>query len=137
MAALPRVPAAQPLRPLAPSAEPPEEPEGLREQRVIRSLLDAYRLAYGRLDALAVAALWPGVDSRGLTRAFNTLAAQQMTFDRCTITITGVVAMARCDGSLTYSRRVGDSDTQSHRMTWAFALEQASGQWRISRINSR
>jgi hypothetical protein len=122
---------------MAPSPKPPEEAEDLREQRVIRSLLDAYRLAYERLDALAVAALWPGVDSRSLTRAFATLTTQQMTFDRCTITITGAVAIARCDGTLTYSRRIGDSGVQSRRMAWAFALERASGQWRISRINSR
>jgi hypothetical protein len=138
IAALPHVPAAQPLAPAPPPApEPAEEPESVRDQRLIRSLLEAYRLAYERRDPLAVAALWPGVDSRAVTRAFSTLNAQRMTFDRCEVSITGVVAVARCDGRLDYSRSVGETDTQSRQMAWAFALERGSGQWRISGVNSR
>jgi len=126
-----------PAAPAAPAPPVREESESVRDQRVIRSLLDAYREAYGRLDPLAVAALWPAVDSRALTRAFSALSHQQMTFDRCDITITGAVAVARCDGTLTYTRRIGESEAQSRQMAWAFALERASGQWRISGINSR
>jgi len=126
-----------PAAPAAPAPPVREELESVRDQRVIRSLLDAYREAYGRLDPLAVAALWPAVDSRALTRAFSALSHQQMTFDRCDITITGAVAVARCDGTLTYTRRIGESEAQSRQMAWAFALERASGQWRISGINSR
>jgi hypothetical protein len=138
LASLPRVPAVHPAAPATPPAPPArEESETVRDQRVIRSLLEAYREAYGRLDPLAVAALWPGVDTRALTRAFSALNHQQMTFDRCDITITGAVAVARCDGSLSYTRRIGESEVQSRQMSWAFALERASGQWRISGINSR
>jgi hypothetical protein len=131
------VPAVLPPAQPGPPPEPREESEGARDQRLIRSLLEAYRSAYERLDPLAVAALWPGVDSRAVTRAFGTLSAQRMTFDRCEITITGVVAVARCDGTLAYSRSVGETDPQSRQMSWAFALERGSGQWRISGVNSR
>jgi hypothetical protein len=104
---------------------------------VIRNLLDAYRAAYERLDPLAVAALWPGVDSRALSRGFSTLESQRIDFDRCDITVTGTVAVARCDGTLTYARRVGETEPQSRAVSWAFALERASGQWRISGMNAR
>jgi hypothetical protein len=137
IATLPHVPAVLPPAQPGPPPEPREESEGARDQRLIRSLLEAYRSAYERLDPLAVAALWPGVDSRAVTRAFGTLSAQRMTFDRCEITITGVVAVARCDGTLAYSRSVGETDPQSRQMSWAFALERGSGQWRISGVNSR
>jgi hypothetical protein len=131
LSGLPNVPTSAPL-----TAPPREESESAREQRAIRSILDAYRLAYERLDPAAVAALWPGVDTRALTQAFSALSSQRLSFARCDITITGAVAVARCDGALT-STRAGETDPQSRSMAWAFALERASGQWRISGVNAR
>ncbi len=125
------------IAPPAALTPPREETEAARDQRVIRSLLDAYRVAYEQLDPLSVAALWPGVDSRALARAFSTVGSQSISFDSCNITITGSVAVARCDGSLTYTRRVGETVPQSRAVSWAFALERASGQWRISGMNAR
>jgi hypothetical protein len=132
-------PDAQAAQPLAPPSAPPVEPrvdrERARDQRAIRALLEAYRQAYERLDPSAVAALWPEVDSRALERAFTSLSHQQITFDRCEITITGAAAVARCEGTLA-TTQIGDGDPQSRQMVWAFAFER-TGDWRLSGVNAR
>ena len=137
LAAPPDQQIAQP--PAAPSAPPLDQRadrERAREQRAIRSLLEAYRQAYERLDVPAVAALWPEVDARALERTFSTLSRQQLTFDRCEITITGAEAVARCEGALA-ATPTGDTEGQSRHMTWVFALQRAEAEWRISGMNAR
>jgi hypothetical protein len=135
---LPTVPSA------APSAPPEKPTSGDRErltaandQRAIRTILDAYRVAYEQRDTVAAARLWPGVDTRALTRAFGTLASHRMTFDRCDVAVTGMQAQARCDGTINYTPRVGDTQPQSRSMSWTFALDRSSGQWRISNVRGR
>lgn len=125
--------------PAAPSAPPLDsraDRERAREQRAIRSLLEAYRQAYERLDVPAVAALWPEVDARALERTFSTLSRQQLTFDRCEITISGAEAVARCEGALA-ATSTGDTEEQSRQTTWVFALQRATAEWRISGVNAR
>jgi hypothetical protein len=137
-AAPPDAQAAQSL-PLPPPPGSPVEPrvdrERARDQRAIRALLEAYRQAYERLDPSAVAALWPDVDSRALERTFASLSHQQITFDRCEITITGAAGVARCEGTLA-TTQIGDTDPQSRQMVWAFAFER-TGDWRLSGVNAR
>ncbi len=137
LAAPPDQPIAQPpATPSAPTSETRADRERARQQRAIRSLLETYRQAYERLDVPAVAALWPEVDVRALERTFSTLSHQQVTFDRCEITITDAEAVARCDGSLV-STPTGDTEGQSRQTTWVFALQRATAEWRISGVNAR
>jgi hypothetical protein len=103
----------------------------------IRALLDTYRRAYERLDAVEASALWPGVDTRALARAFASLSSQTMTFDRCDIDVMDVRASATCHGVIRYTRRVGDAQPQSRAMSWSFDLRQHSGHWRIASVNAR
>ena len=103
----------------------------------IRAILDAYSAAYERLDAVSPASLWPGVDTRALTRAFSTLSRQNVSFDRCEITVDGARATAQCDGAIEYVRRVGDSTPHSRTTSWAFAFDRAAGTWRISNVTAR
>jgi hypothetical protein len=134
-----------PTVPATPPSTPPEKPApGERErltaandQRAIRTILDAYRVAYEQRDTLAAARLWPGLDTRALTRAFSTLSSHRLTFDRCDVAVMGMQARADCDGTITYTPRVGDTQTQSRSMSWTFALDRSSGQWRISDVNAR
>lgn len=150
-------PAASPVpAPLAPPAvtEPPlpvaraESPataavpsapvaEGIQAERDIRLLLDAYRQSYDRLDVVSTAMLWPGVDTAALSRAFGTIASQQVEFDECALDVLGQRATARCNGSLHYVRRVGNSTPQSRSLSWAFELNRSTGKWLISRVSAQ
>jgi len=105
-----------------------------RDEREIRGLLDAYRDSYDRRDAVSAARLWPGVNTAALTRAFGTLASQQLAFKQCAFDVIGQRATARCSGSLQYVRRVGTSTPQSRAVSWDFEFERSTGQWLISRV---
>lgn len=100
-------------------------------------MLDAYRGAYERLDAVSVATLWPGVDAQALKRAFSTLSRQRVFFDRCTINVTGTQATAQCAGAIEYVRSGGDATPQSRSTSWAFVLSRSGGDWRIATITAR
>ena len=103
----------------------------------IQAVLDEYKRAYERFDVLAVAILWPGVDTRALSRAFSTVSRQNVAFDRCDISVTGTHATANCDGVIEYVRRVGDAAPQSRSTSWMFALNHSAGGWRIATIAAR
>jgi hypothetical protein len=111
--------------------------EGVQAERDIRLLLDAYRQSYDRLDVVSTAMLWPGVDTAALSRAFGTIASQQVEFDQCALDVLGERATARCNGSLHYVRRVGSSTPQSRSLSWAFELNRSTGKWLISRVSAQ
>jgi hypothetical protein len=103
----------------------------------IESVLNGYKLAYNRLDPVAASSLWPGVDTRALARAFGALSSQRVSFDRCDINLTASRAVARCDGGITYVRRVGDPRPQSRSLSWTFTMDRGSGEWRIAGVNAQ
>jgi hypothetical protein len=107
------------------------------DEREIRSLLDAYRDSYDRRDVVSTARLWPGVDTAALSRAFGTIAKQQIDFEQCAFDVIGHRATARCSGSLQYVRRVGNSSPQSRSLSWDFELDRSTGQWLISRVTAQ
>ena len=102
----------------------------------IERVLEAYRDAYERLDAPSAAVIWPRVDTRALSRAFSTLAQQDVLFDSCDLDITGATAKARCVGEIRYVRRVGDQTPRVRRMSWSFTLERVSYRWQIARVSA-
>jgi len=108
-----------------------------RDEREIRSLLDAYRDSYDRRDVVSTARLWPGVNTAALSRAFGTIAKQQIDFEQCAFDVIGQRATARCSGSLQYVRRVGNSSPQSRLLSWDFELDRSTGQWLISRVTAQ
>jgi hypothetical protein len=108
-----------------------------RDETAIRGLLSAYREAYDRLDAVAAARLWPGMDTAGLSRAFGTLSSQQVEFDSCAVDVADVRAeraSALCRGSLRYVRRVGSAAPQSRAATWQFQLRRSAERWLIEGV---
>jgi hypothetical protein len=102
----------------------------------IEQVLQAYRDAYDRLDAPAAAVIWPRVDTRALNRAFNSLAEQEVSFERCDLDIAGRKANARCTGEIRYVRRVGDQNPQVRRLSWSFAFERVSDRWQIAQVTA-
>jgi hypothetical protein len=102
----------------------------------IERVLAQYRDAYDRLDAPSAAVIWPRVDTRALSRAFSTLAQQDVSFDRCDLNITGVKANAQCTGEIRYVRRVGDQEPRVRRMSWSFAFERVADRWQIAQVTA-
>ena len=123
-------PAAEALAARAAIVTPPTD------RASIERVLQQYREAYDRLDAPSAAVIWPRVDTRALSRAFSTLASQDVSFDRCDLDITGVKASAQCTGEIRYVRRVGDQAPRTRRMSWSFALERVSDRWQIAQVNA-
>ena len=102
----------------------------------IERVLQAYRDAYDRLDAPAAAVIWPGVDTRALNRAFNSLTEQDVSFERCDLDIAGVKANAKCTGEIRYVRRIGDQNPRVRRLSWSFAFERVSDRWQIAQVTA-
>ena len=100
------------------------------EQRV-RAVLNRYREAYGSLDVNAARAVWPGVDTRTLGRAFAQLSMQEFEFAACDISISGERASADCTGNARYVPKVGSKNARVETRVWQFGLRRIDQQWKI------
>ena len=146
VSALPALIAGQPA--IVPSAPPPQpvpdrtvlNPSGATHPPdasvAVRAALSRYADAYGDLDAAAVSAVWPSVDRAALTRAFDALDAQQVTFDRCDIQVDGATGRATCVGTAMWLPKVGGKGREQNR-TWKFVLKNAAGTWQIVTADAR
>ena len=75
------------------------------EAGAIQAVLGRYRTAFSRLDAGAASAIWPSVDLKALSRAFERLERQELVFNNCHIAILDARAVASCGGSARYVPR--------------------------------
>ncbi len=96
----------------------------------VRAALMRYESAYSRLDANAASAVWPSLDRKALTRAFEGLASQEVSLGSCEMRIVGDTAVAACAGSATWTPKVGG---RSHRESrrWQFRLRNVDAGWQI------
>jgi hypothetical protein len=117
------------------SANPPVSPPSAEVP--IRAVLDAYRLAYDRRDADAVAGVWPGANTKALSKAFEQLEEQSLQFDSCAIHATGTVAEASCTGTAMYIPSVGKRTEHVAARKWSFQFRQVKGVWVIASVTSR
>jgi len=120
---------------------PPERPvvaaERDRHVSAIRDVLGLYTRAYRTLDVEAAAAVWPSVDTAGLTRIFSRLREQDLRLEACLIDIVREHATAECRGTLQYVPRVGDSTARTERRSWQFQLDRRGEGWQITSILAR
>jgi hypothetical protein len=118
--------------PVARDAAAPATEPAVRDETVVRSVLERYESAYSNLDATAASAVWPAVDRGALARAFDGLASQRVSLGNCDISVNGSSARATCAGSASWRPKVGGgSHTESRR--WNFELRKAGDNWRIER----
>lgn len=123
----PRVESAAPVLP-APVSSP---------ETAIQAVLGQYRAAYQGLDVGAARAVWPSVDGKALSKAFERLAEQQLVFDSCDIAVSsGARALASCRGSVSYVPRVGKARRADQR-EWQFALSKVDDAWLIDTVSAR
>ena len=111
----------------------------VNESSRVRSVLDQWASAYGRLDASAVRAVWPSVDERALARAFSDLSSQRVSFDKCDIDIDsqsgGSSARASCYGKASYVGKVG-SQQRTESRTVKFELKRDGDAWKIHKAQT-
>jgi hypothetical protein len=128
-------------RPAAPAAAPATAaiaPAGDVDNSAIRDVLGRYRSAFNALDARAAHQVWPTVNERTLDRAFGQLQQQNVSFDRCTIAVKGVMAEANCNGTTRFVPRIGSRSEQIESRQWNFSLRKAySGGWVIQEVEAR
>ena len=108
-------------------------PRGEAQESAVRRALRSYQDAYERLDVAAAADVWPTVDRRALSRAFDTLQSQGLDFQSCTITVSGDRANAQCRGTLRFVPKTGDPQPRVEEQQWVFALRRVDGNWAIDK----
>ena len=103
----------------------------------IRNVLGRYRTAFNVLDARAASDVWPTLDQRTLNRAFDQLAEQSVSFDECAIDVKGVLAEARCTGTIRFVPKSGGRLAQVEPRRWDFTLRKAYTGWVIYEVKDR
>jgi hypothetical protein len=130
------VPAAVPaVLPRAEAIPPPARPPA--PESAVQTVLARYRDAYDGLDAGAARAVWPSVDHKALSKAFDRLEQQQLLFDACEISVTGARAAASCRGVASYWPRVGNKARRDEQREWEFKLSKVGDAWRIDSVFAR
>lgn len=122
-----------------PGATPPERvPRALlRDEDEVRAVLSRYQSAYERLDAAAAKDIWPSLNERALSRAFEGLESQEVAFNDCRLMVTGSRAQASCSGTARYVKRVGSKASQREPRQWTFKLSKDSNAWKIDAVQTR
>ena len=118
-------PSAVDARPRGPAAE------GIDERAAVLATLRRYEAAYSALDARAVRTVWPSVNQGALSRAFESLAAQNIRLGNCAVTVRAPTARAICAGTATWVPRIGGGKPREDRRTWTFSLAQRDQAWSI------
>jgi hypothetical protein len=131
---LPPAPLAAAPPATSPAPAPPPAP-AVDESARVRSVLSQYESAYSRLDARAARTVWPAVDERALSRAFEGLQAQRLSLGLCDVSVNGATAKANCAGTASWTPKVGSGKTEARR--WDFTLQNADGTWQIVRAQTR
>jgi hypothetical protein len=137
--AAPAAPPAQTIPEAIQRAEPAALPSVVarNEQSEIQRTLGRYRTAYQTLDAQAAHAVWPTVDVRALARAFESLTSQELAFDSCRFDIAGEAAIAECQGTATYTPKVGSRAPKLEPRQWTFHLRKVDEGWKIQSAQTR
>lgn len=108
-------------------------------EKGIQSTLARYRQAFSALDANAARRVWPTVNERTLSRAFDRLEEQQISFEGCMIDVNNnnERAEARCNGTARYVPRVGSRTPRVDQREWRFSLVKTQDEWLIGAVEAR
>lgn len=108
------------------------------DRAAIEDVLSSYRRSYNAMDTTAMSAIWQGLDTQALTRAFSSLSRQHLLFERCDVRVTGAErAAARCHGLLSFVPKTGNKTPQQRRVSWEIEFRRAAGDWSIVSVQAR
>lgn len=132
---------APPPEPAASAAVPAAVPEsastGRAELDGIMETLEHLQRAYARRDPALAKAVWPTVDTRALSRAFDSLRSQSITFDRCRTRIDRMRGEVECQGTTSYVPLVGSQYARTESRQWTFQMEKSGDAWVITSARAR
>ena len=103
----------------------------------ITATLRRLQLAYEQRDASLVKSVWPTVNERALTRAFDGLRSQSVTFDNCWMNVFSASADVECRGVTTYVPRVGGQYQRTESRQWTFRVQKGDDHWLIASAEAR
>jgi hypothetical protein len=103
-------------------------------ETAVRGALQQYAAAYGEMNVMATAEVWPSVDRRALAHAFATLKSQAVAFDSCDVRLTESTATVRCLGTVHFVRKVGNPTPRSEHQQWLFTMGKVGSEWKIERV---
>jgi hypothetical protein len=103
----------------------------------IHGVIDRYRRTFDSLSVDDVAAFWPSVNVRSLSRAFDQLASQHLTFEGCSISLRGHQADATCRGRVQFVPKVGSRTPRVENRQWTFLLLRSDTAWTITKVDVR
>jgi len=86
---------------------------------------------------LGRAAIWPSVNARALSNAFQQLRTQTFDFEDCQIEVNGARANAVCRGTASFVTAVGSKSLRVESRRWRFELVRVGGTWIMERVESR
>ena len=101
------------------------------DELLVKQALQRYRAAYDGLDAQSAQAVWPAVNQAALARAFDALASQALTFDRCDVQLHIDTATATCHGTSRYVPKIGSREPRTEPRVWNFTLRKGGTDWKI------
>jgi len=99
--------------------------------------LEHLQIAYARRDALMVKEVWPSVDARALSKAFDGLRVQKLTFEACQTRAEARTGEVACRGETTYVPRVGGPDPRTESRQWRFRMAKRGADWVIDSVTVR
>jgi hypothetical protein len=105
------------------------------DELAVRSAIRSYEQAYERVDAAAIARVWPTVDQRALSQAFDAVTSQGIGLEHCAIALNGEQATAQCRGRHKYVGKANNSVTIASEQQWLFKMRRAGGQWKIEDVS--
>jgi hypothetical protein len=103
----------------------------------VQNAISRYQKAFSGLDVNAAREVWPTVDERSLSRAFDRLEEQEVSFDGCQIDVNDARAEAKCNGTARYVPRVGSRTARVDRRQWRFSLVKVRDEWLIGAVDAR
>ena len=113
---------------------PATEVSRTAELNAVLRTVTRYAEALTRMDVREAAAVWPSVDQRMLSSAFQTLAKHRVMFDACTIDIPAEAAdtaVATCHGLVEFVPKVGRRAPQLASQQWRFTMNRVGNGWQI------
>jgi hypothetical protein len=103
----------------------------------VQNAISRYQKAFSALDVNEAREIWPTVNERNLSRAFDRLEEQEVSFDGCQIDVNDARAEARCNGTARYVPRVGSRTARVDRRQWRFSLVKVRDEWLIGAVDAR
>lgn len=100
-------------------------------------MLDRYRQAFDTLSVEPIQAYWPSINTKVLSRAFEQLQSQTVTFDSCGVEINREQATATCTGKARFTTKVGSRTPHVESRRWTFRLARMSDRWVILSVESQ